>query len=347
MSNCTECDENIKKAHEAGQTWNLCSGDQCNNQPDIMHQYCNCTGQFAVYPYVQNGICMAGPGTLIPNMQDQCFCCCSCYYMSGTPIAVSKDAVKPAQDFNTNDMVWVAEDASLKTWTQKPVLFSSGTGADSSNSFIKVSFGERNLNICVAPKSFVSESVTEEQADAYYTILSNPPNNFIGKGGVVNQTMVSNAGSFVIAQLLAVEPMVAASIYNILDPAPNYLLVTSSQPFLMKDGTLKQADKLVPGKDVLVCEDGSTTPLISLETGIFQQSIHHIATSLEKATSLDGHLLLANGIVIGDYATQMAMSAPNDPIGDKYSNDPAFGTKVYGDTNPQLLITPSGAYTKS
>ena len=33
----------------------------------------------------------------------------------------------------------------------------------------------------------------------------------------------------------------------------------------MNDKTIKQAQKLIPGKDVLVKADGSTTPIISLE----------------------------------------------------------------------------------
>lgn len=267
--------------------------------------------------------------------------------VTDTSIATSKDDVKSAHDFNMHDMVWVAKDASLKKWIQKPVLFSSGTGANTENKLIKIYFGDQNPKFSIAAKSFVSESVTPQQADAYYKILSTPPNNFIGKGGVVNQAMVSKAGVFAISELLALQPMEAGRIYSILNPDQKHLLVTGSQPFLMKDGTLKQAHKLVPGKDELVCADGSTTPLISLEIGLFKKSVHHIATSAEKAISLDEHLLLANGIVIGDYATQIGMTTLNSSIEDKYKDHPSLGTKAYNEANTHLDTTALGAFTRT
>ncbi len=96
---------------------------------------------------------------------------------------------------------------------------------------------------------------------------------------------------------------------------PKYILVSSAQPFLMPDKSLKQAQKLVPGKDLLVMEDGRSCPIFSLEAGIFNKGIHHVATSLQPAQHLNGHLMLANGVVIGDYATMLNMRSGNPPGG--------------------------------
>jgi hypothetical protein len=346
MSNCPQCDENLKKAHDAGSPWNLCTDpNACNDTNYYMHSFCNCTGQFNQYPFVQNGKCMNGPGTLIPNGEYECYCCCSCYSY-GMRIAVTDTTAKTIQDLNVNDTVLVAKDASLKTWTEEPVSFSSGTGADASNSFINIHFGDQKTGMHISSQYFVSELITPEQADAYYSILSTAPNNFIGEDGLVNLAMVQQANELVLSELLAVSTQVASWIFAILKLDPNYLMVSRVQPLLMRDGTLKQAEKLVPGKDALVCKDGSATPLISIEISLLEKGVHYIATSLEQATSLDGHLLLSNGIVIGDYATLIAMNTPGNPLEDLYKNDPALGTVKYGVENPRLLVTPTGAYVK-
>lgn len=346
MSNCTQCDENLKKAHDAGSTWNLCTDPNICYDNYYMHSFCNCTGMFAGPPYVQNGKCMTPPGSLIAVVDKTCYCCCNCYSY-GMRVAVTDTTAKNIQDLNVNDTVLVAKDASLKTWAEEPVSFSSGTGADASNSFINIHFGDQKTGMHISSQYFVSELITPGQADAYYNILSTAPNNFIAEDGLVNMAMVQQSNELVLSELLGVSTQVAGWIFAILKLDTNYLMVSRVQPLLMRDGTLKQAEKLVPGKDVLVCKDGSSTPLISIEISLLEKGVHYIATSTENATSLDGHLLLSNGIVIGDYATLIAMNTPGNPLEDQYKNDPALGTKEYGAENPQLLVTPTGAYVKS
>ncbi len=151
-----------------------------------------------------------------------------------TSINASNGTHLAIQDFIPNDLMWVAETPELTSWVQKPVLFSSGTGSNGNNKFIKVSFGNRETD-------------------------------------------------------------------------PKYILVSSAQPFLMPDKSLKQAQKLVPGKDLLVMGDGTTCSIMSLEVAIFHKGAHHVATSLRPAENLNGHLMLANGIVIGDYAVMLNM----------------------------------------
>lgn len=343
---CPECEASLKKAHDAGSTWNMCAVIDCSNQSNgYTRLYCYCLGPFSGYPYVQNGVCMSW-GTVIPIVQEQCYCCCSCFGI-GAQIAISKDNVKSAYDFNINDMVLVATDVSLKKWVQKPVLFSAGTGKNIENRLISIHFDDPSTKIYVASNMFVAESVTQQDADNYYNILSTKPNNYIGKDGIVDKGMIRNTNPRVIAKILTVENEVANRIYAILSTDSNYLLVTRSQPFLMKDGTLKQAEKLIPGRDILVRQDGSTLPIISLELGLFEKGVHHIATSAEIATSLDGHLLLANGIVIGDYSTQISMASKEGAIKDNYKNDPALGTEAYNNTNIHLTTSPTSAHTKT
>lgn len=347
MSICPACDASLQKAHQAGSPWDYCSAVQCADIANYLHTYCYCQGQFSVYPFVQNGVCMnSGTGTLVPIAMNNCYCCCGCT-SAGTPIAVSANGVKAAHEFNINDQVLVAKDASLKTWLQKPVLFSSGIGAQGQTRLITIHFGDQKTGAGITPQSFVSETVTLSQAESFYKILSKAPNNFIDENGFVNLDMLNKTGAETFSMLLSLSADEAEQIYQVLKADPNYLLATTAQPFLMKDGSLKQAEKLVPGRDLLMRKDGSTVPIISVNALLYEKSVHQIATTTEKATSLDGHLLLANGIVIGDYATQISMSIENSPIADKYRNDPAVGTKEYNLANTQLMITPTGAHIKT
>lgn len=105
------------------------------------------------------------------------------------------------------------------------------------------------------------------------------------------------------------------------------LYVTQNQVFYQPGGKLIRANKLVPGVDVLVHADSSTVPILELTVGQYELGIHHVATTQTIATSMDGHLILAKGIVAGDYALQII----NDPkyFVDDHENRPEFGTKEY------------------
>ena len=83
------------------------------------------------------------------------------------------------------------------------------------------------------------------------------------------------------------------------------MIVTTDQPFLMRDGKLKKLSRLIPHSDELVRADGTTVPIQSITLDWFSEDIKDIATSAGSTQSLDGHLILANGIVIGDYALQL------------------------------------------
>jgi hypothetical protein len=84
------------------------------------------------------------------------------------------------------------------------------------------------------------------------------------------------------------------------------LTVTIDQLLLMPDGKLKRADRLQPGEN-LVREDGTLSEIVSVRVGHYTGGIHHIATPLDlnEELSIDGHLLSSNGVVTGDYWTQV------------------------------------------
>lgn len=344
MSAFPECDKSLARTQQWARdngypVWGYCTTLHCDDNVSYNHQFCYCQGLFQPPPGQQ---CQNGVGSLIPLTDKSCYCCCSCFAWD-TPISISKDMVKAVQDFVINDPVWIAKDSSLTSWVQMPVKFSSGTGAVGQNKLIKLHFGDQTKGITLKPDSFESRFVSKEESQNFFKILSTAPNNYIDANGLVNLTLVKKANPDTIATLLATTYVVAKRIYDILKIDSNYLLVTGLQPFLMKNGSLKQAEKLVPGSDELVREDGTTTPIISLEVGMFDKGVHHIATSNQPATSLDGHLMVANGIVVGDYSTQLSL-AGGGGLSNEHSAAPVFGTKAYADKHVHLKATPFSAH---
>lgn len=236
----------------------LCAEQHCVDAQSANHKICTC-----VAPYL-NG-CLNNP---TPNCCSYtatspvwvalpgggCYCCCGCF-AHDTPVAVSATENKPIAEIMVGDVIYVAEDATLKNWTTKTVQFSSGTGDKATGTImIQIDFG------------------TDEKT--YET-----------------------------------------------------LYVTPGQVFYMPGGKLKRANTLVPGVDELVHADGTTVPILQLTTGYFEKGIHHVATSQTVATSMDGHLMLAKGIVCGDFALQLLVS--DDVYVPGYRDLPEIGTKEY------------------
>ncbi len=121
----------------------------------------------------------------------------------------------------------------------------------------------------------------------------------------------------------------------------DYLLVSRDQLFLMPDKKLKMASKLVPGKDELVMYDGTTVPVLSLEVGLFKKGLHHVATSDIPTQDLGGHLILAKGVVCGDYALQMGKyneETSKNVFVEGHHELPEFGTYKYIQANQHLEI---------
>jgi len=82
------------------------------------------------------------------------------------------------------------------------------------------------------------------------------------------------------------------------------LVISRSQLFLMPSGKLKAASKLTP-KDQLVDEAGHPVAIRRVTIAQFQGGLHHISVEVDKAAPYEGHLLIWNGIVCGDYHLQL------------------------------------------
>ncbi len=270
-----QCLANIQSLPGPGNV--MCETNHCDNSIVKVYseKFCNC-----VSPWPNGCVPIASPPphccsysatSPVVIMEYNCYCCCGCF-ANNTPVAYDKDRYKPIVEFEVNvDMVYVADDVSLKSWSQRRVLFSAGAGDQGArNMMVKVSYGEG--------------------ADH------------------------------------------------------DYLLVNRGQLFLLPDRTLKPASALVPGRNSVVKADGTPLGVIALEAGIFKKGMHHVATSRGAASSPDGHLLLAKGIVCGDWALQVGLSSAEAratlPLAKDLDHAPEFGTREYAAKHAQLEHKP-------
>ncbi|MFL9876991.1 Hint domain-containing protein [Herbaspirillum rhizosphaerae] len=82
------------------------------------------------------------------------------------------------------------------------------------------------------------------------------------------------------------------------------LRCTLDQWLLLPNGEWTTAGLLRPDMQ-LVDKDGASLAISSIEKGYFKDGIQSIMTNRPWNGSPDGHILLANGIVIGDFAMQV------------------------------------------
>lgn len=120
------------------------------------------------------------------------------------------------------------------------------------------------------------------------------------------------------------------------------IVVTPDHLFMMSDGKLKRADRLVPGRDNLVSAEGAAVQVNEVSIGEYHGGVHHIATNvdfnLEAENPLSGHLLISEGVVTGDFNLQIHaedLKAANyfEPDHDDL---PQIGTAEYEDLNTSL-----------
>lgn len=258
------CQQNIQKLGGTMCPQNHCDATIVKNYSE---QYCNCTGAYpngCAGPNPPSNCCSYSATSPVPILSEGCYCCCGCF-ANNTPVAFAKGEYKAIVEFQVGDLVYVADDMSLKSWSQQPVKFSAGAGSQGAqNTMLKVTFGEL--------------------------------------------------------------------------PNTDYLLVNRTQLFLTPEGLIPAA-ALVPGKHLLLTGDGGTKPVISLEVGVFKKGMHHIATSVGPAKSPNGHLILAKGVVCGDWALQIAASTSSSSglaMVENVEKLPEFGTKAYVAAYPEL-----------
>ncbi|NOU77447.1 hypothetical protein GC101_00985 [Paenibacillus sp. LMG 31459] len=108
-----------------------------------------------------------------------------------------------------------------------------------------------------------------------------------------------------------------------------YLVVTPDSLFLMPDQTLKRADKLTI-QDHLLNEKGQKVAIHGVDSGVYRGGFHHIATDTQEPNeNLDGHLVIANGIVCADYTLQIKYHG--DEHKKEFAEMPTVGSKAYND----------------
>jgi hypothetical protein len=102
---------------------------------------------------------------------------------------------------------------------------------------------------------------------------------------------------------------------------------------------LKRASKLVPGADRLMRAGGGLEPVLDLAAGMYQRGVHQLSTSESPTADPSGHLLVANGLVCGDYSLQVTDldAARPDLLVDGHADLPEFGTREYGERYTHLL----------
>ncbi len=108
------------------------------------------------------------------------------------------------------------------------------------------------------------------------------------------------------------------------------IIVTPDHLFLMPNGKLKRADRLVPGRDQLVSSKGQAVPIQEISVGEYHGGVHHIATEKEFTGDPNGHLLLSEGVVSGDFNLQIhAAQLKENHFVDDHDDLPRIGTPEY------------------
>ena len=120
------------------------------------------------------------------------------------------------------------------------------------------------------------------------------------------------------------------------------MVVTPDHLFLTPAGKLKRADRLVPGQDFLVSAEGAPVAINEVSISKRKGGVHHIAIDKEFTGNVDGHLLISEGVVSGDFNLQIyARDLKAQYFADDHDNLPKVGSAHYEKLNRHLQ---SGAY---
>lgn len=83
-----------------------------------------------------------------------------------------------------------------------------------------------------------------------------------------------------------------------------YLVCNSNLPFLLPNGKYTRADKLFSGQEI-VDKNGKSLKIDNLSIKNQKGSLPHISTNIKWDNTPNGHLLLVNDIVVGDFILQV------------------------------------------
>jgi hypothetical protein len=92
------------------------------------------------------------------------------------------------------------------------------------------------------------------------------------------------------------------------------LICTVDQVFLLSNGKYTIVTKLRPGQHFLVDKEGNGLVIHSIHRGAYYGGVHGIVTMAPRNNSSDGHLLLVEGVVVGDFWMQMNFSQLPDSM---------------------------------
>ncbi|SEO16659.1 hypothetical protein SAMN05444671_0813 [Flavobacterium sp. CF108] len=93
---------------------------------------------------------------------------------------------------------------------------------------------------------------------------------------------------------------------NLMDPQGSSKNITCSadQLFLLSNGKYAPASQLHPGQE-LVNKEGNPIHIKSVKAGSFRGCIHSISTNAAFGDIPNGHLFVANDIIMGDFSFQL------------------------------------------
>lgn len=122
---------------------------------------------------------------------------------------------------------------------------------------------------------------------------------------------------------------------------PRDLICSADQVLMLADGKLTRASRLHRG-DQLVTQDGAPVQIHTIAIGEYDGGVHHIGTA--ALNDLAGqHLIVAGGVVAGDYYLQLNF----DSLGDEYKvADHAQRSDIWNSTYQEQHATGSGAQTR-
>lgn len=129
----------------------------------------------------------------------------------------------------------------------------------------------------------------------------------------------------------------SAMVYLHYGEDDKQIIVSTDQVFLMSAGKLKRADVLVPGKDLLVDEWGNPVVIHEVSIGEYDGGVHHISTGINKSGDINGHLLLSEGVISGDFSVQInSQGLMEQGIMEDHKDLPKIGTEEYEKSNLHL-----------
>jgi hypothetical protein len=127
-----------------------------------------------------------------------------------------------------------------------------------------------------------------------------------------------------------------AMIYLVFGDGSRNIVCTRDQLFMRADGTLMRAERAVPG-DQLLDADSRPVAIQQVSVGQYSGGVHHIALEGQWDGTVNGHLIVAGGLVAGDYLLQVHY-VDNAPSPAR----PSIGTSAYRGLFARLIARITG-----